>query len=393
MKTVENTMKDSGEEPEQLYTSMAIDSDVLEGRERMKRFSIISVTEKRGGMVLTSDIKDVLSCLIDEQWSWEVKELRDGRFIAPFPTVALARQTEKKSPLKMLSFTLNFEPWTPDLWKKGRADGAIRWVIVKQLPMDCWSRDLVARLLKPSGDLVYVDGRSGEYGDDLRLLLRIRKPRRLPASIHCNLGTRQYNYTIEMERGQPSLPWGGRRCSGPGNKAAAAHDPGDPQDGEPKSAPGKEPATKEGQRQSSHGGGGECTSTATRHQKGQRQSSHGGGGRCSGEMDGTATNRDFHRGTADKTGLQPTTKPNSAPGPSRQHRSGLGPPRQQRSAPGPPRQRHSGLGPPRQQRSAHGPPYNVGNRHADPAEARRRWDRRGGWDGRWEAERGDGIDR
>ncbi|KAJ0961221.1 hypothetical protein J5N97_000815 [Dioscorea zingiberensis] len=226
--------KDSREEPKHLYISMAIDFDVLEGIERMKRFSIISVTEKRGGMVLVSDIKDVLSCLIDEQWNWEVKELRDGRFITPFPTAELARQTEAEGPLKMLSFTLNFEPWTPDLWKKDRADGAIRWVIVKQLPMDCWSRDLVARLLKPTGDLVYMDGRSGEYGDDLRLLLRIRRPRRLPANIHCSIGTRQYEYVLEMERGQPALPWGDLQRTRKGDKVALVNDTGGPQVGESK---------------------------------------------------------------------------------------------------------------------------------------------------------------
>ncbi|KAJ0989082.1 hypothetical protein J5N97_007438 [Dioscorea zingiberensis] len=193
-----------------LYISVALDSDIMEGRERMKRFSIISVKKTREGMVGIQDITDVLSCIVDEQWTWVVKPLRDGRFITAFPTAELAKQTEEKGPIRMLDFSLDFQQWSPDLWKKSRAEGAIRWVLVKELPMDCWSRDS-ARSLKPAGDLVYIDGQSREYGEDLKVLLRVRKPRRLPCEIHCSIGTRQYCYSLDMVAGQPALPWDTRR--------------------------------------------------------------------------------------------------------------------------------------------------------------------------------------
>ncbi|KAJ0985681.1 hypothetical protein J5N97_004037 [Dioscorea zingiberensis] len=48
----------------------------------------------------------------------------------------------------MLDFSLDFQQWSPDFWKKSRAEGAIRWVLVKELPMDCWSRDSAARLFE-----------------------------------------------------------------------------------------------------------------------------------------------------------------------------------------------------------------------------------------------------
>ncbi|KAJ0981211.1 hypothetical protein J5N97_009466 [Dioscorea zingiberensis] len=48
--------------------SMAIDSDILEVRERMKRFSIIFVTESREGSVEAREVKYVLMCLVDENW-------------------------------------------------------------------------------------------------------------------------------------------------------------------------------------------------------------------------------------------------------------------------------------------------------------------------------------
>ncbi|KAJ0973016.1 hypothetical protein J5N97_020975 [Dioscorea zingiberensis] len=196
-------MKTAEEEgPENLYISVPIDSDVIEGRRRMQRFSIIIVTGLR--VVDASRLRRP-----SRPWTatWEVKPLRDKRFIVAFPSAELARQTESKGPLHQFTFSLELEPWTPDQWNKGNPEGASRWVVIKQLPMDCWSRDLVARLLKPAGDLIYVSSQSRDFGDDLLVLLRVRRPRRLPSSIHCSMGHRKYNYHLELAPGQPALPW------------------------------------------------------------------------------------------------------------------------------------------------------------------------------------------
>ncbi|KAJ0980060.1 hypothetical protein J5N97_015534 [Dioscorea zingiberensis] len=174
--------------------------------ERMKTFSIITVKERKAGSVTIQDITDVLVCLVDDHWTWTVKPLRDGRYIVAFPTAELARQTEKAGPLSVLALDLSFEPWSPDLWQSRKAEGATRWVIIRNLPMDCWGRDEAASLLKTAGDLVAMDRHSQRFGNDLRLLLRVRWPRRLPASIHCSMGVRQFNYTVELDAGQPALP-------------------------------------------------------------------------------------------------------------------------------------------------------------------------------------------
>ncbi|KAJ0983213.1 hypothetical protein J5N97_011468 [Dioscorea zingiberensis] len=203
---------------EHLFISVGLNKGILNGRERMKTFSIITVKERKAGSVTIQDITDVLACLVDEHWTWTVKPLRDGRYIVAFPTAELARQTEKAGPLSVLAFDLSFEPWSPDLWQSGKAEGATRWVIIRNLPMDCWGRDEAASLLKPAGDLVAMDRRSQRFGNDLRLLLRVRWPRRLPASIHCSMGVRQFNYTVELDAGQPALPWeGGHQCPVPAN--------------------------------------------------------------------------------------------------------------------------------------------------------------------------------
>ncbi|KAJ0985585.1 hypothetical protein J5N97_003941 [Dioscorea zingiberensis] len=100
---------------EHLFISVGLNKGILNGRERMKTFSIITVKERKAGSVTIQDITDVLACLVDEHWTWTVKPLRDGRYIVAFPTAELARQTEKAGPLSVLAFDLSFEPWSPDL--------------------------------------------------------------------------------------------------------------------------------------------------------------------------------------------------------------------------------------------------------------------------------------
>ncbi|KAJ0967656.1 hypothetical protein J5N97_024573 [Dioscorea zingiberensis] len=195
----ENTEK---EEPEQLYISVPIDSDVIEGRRRMQCFSIITVKGIREQLVNAREIADVLSAIVDEQWTWKVKPLRDGRFIVAFPSTELARQAESKGSLHQFSFSLKLEPWTTDLGNIGKPEGPSRWVVVKQLPMDYWSQDMVARLLKSAGDLIYISSQSRDHGDDLLVLLRVRRPRRLPSNITCSMGHRKYNYQLELAKGR-----------------------------------------------------------------------------------------------------------------------------------------------------------------------------------------------
>ncbi|KAJ0969989.1 hypothetical protein J5N97_022866 [Dioscorea zingiberensis] len=118
------------------------------------------------------------------------------------------------------ALTLTFTPWTTNLYQPKKADGALRWVIVRNLPMFCWSVDSTARMLKPVGDLVHIGGQSGAYAEDIKVLLRIRRPRLLPCALHCSLVTLQHTYTVEMEPGQAPLPWD--TCRGTEQAAATS---------------------------------------------------------------------------------------------------------------------------------------------------------------------------
>ncbi|KAJ0963173.1 hypothetical protein J5N97_028295 [Dioscorea zingiberensis] len=109
------------------------------------------------------------------------------------------------------AITVVFTPWTTDLYGPAKAEGALRWVIVKELPMFGWDLDSVSRMLKPVGDLVLLGSRGTEATEDFRAFLRIRKPRLLPCALHCSIATLQHTYYVELEAMEPALPWDTRR--------------------------------------------------------------------------------------------------------------------------------------------------------------------------------------
>ncbi|KAJ0975525.1 hypothetical protein J5N97_017490 [Dioscorea zingiberensis] len=163
---------------EHLHSSLALDGDMVEGKEEMKIFTVATVTKIKGGFVT-------------------------GR------SPAEAREMEKSGELHFPTFTIKCNLWTADIWRIGPADGEIRWLDVRRLPTFCWNRDSAGRILKAIGDLLYVDRRGGSYVDDFRALVRIRRGRTMPCILWTSIGSRKYKVLVGMERGQEQLPWNG----------------------------------------------------------------------------------------------------------------------------------------------------------------------------------------
>ncbi|KAJ0985402.1 hypothetical protein J5N97_003758 [Dioscorea zingiberensis] len=203
-----NSKKKTGEGTEtmeQHHISLALDSGMMKGKERMTKFTIAKVVEMRG-YIDSSKLAELLRTQVDDQWNWEPRSLKDGRYIVECPSAETARQLEKAGQMVSQVVTLTFTPWTTDLYRPTKAEGALRWVIVRNLPMFCWDRDSMARMLKPAGDLVHVGGCGTTAAEDVRVFLRIRRPRLLPCVIHCSIATLQHTYTIELDSGEPTLP-------------------------------------------------------------------------------------------------------------------------------------------------------------------------------------------
>ncbi|KAJ0971477.1 hypothetical protein J5N97_019436 [Dioscorea zingiberensis] len=192
------------------FISLALDSDLMAGKERMSKFTIAKATEIRS-YVDSRKLAELLKARVDEHWNWEPRVLKDGRFIIECPSADTTRQIEKAGPMVSPAITLTFTPWTTDLYRPAKAEGALRWVIVCNLPMFCWDRNSMARMLKPTGDLVHIGDRSSTATEDVRVFLRLRRPQLLPCAIHCSISTLQHTYILELEQGHPPLPWDPRR--------------------------------------------------------------------------------------------------------------------------------------------------------------------------------------
>ncbi|KAJ0974975.1 hypothetical protein J5N97_016940 [Dioscorea zingiberensis] len=192
-----------------LHTSLALDGDMVAGKEEMKIFTVATVTKVNVGYVTGLKISMALKEAIGGDWEWPVKEYRDGRFLITCRSPVEAREMEKSGEIHIPTFIMKCEPWTADIWKVGPADGEIRWLNVRRLPNFCWNRDSAGWVLKAVGDLLYVDRRGGSYVDDIRALMRIRRGRTMPCILWTNIGSRKYKVLVGLERGQEQLPWNG----------------------------------------------------------------------------------------------------------------------------------------------------------------------------------------
>ncbi|KAJ0989858.1 hypothetical protein J5N97_008214 [Dioscorea zingiberensis] len=195
------------------YISLALNSAMMGGKECMAKSTIARITEARS-LVTGGKIEELLGKRVDPHWKWEARPLKDDRYIIECPSASTTRKIKKEGQMTSLEFTLTFTPWMTDLYRPEKAEGALRWVIVQDLPMCFWDRDSIVTMLKPAGDLVQIGKRGCEPTEDIRVLLRVRKPRLLPSAIHCSVGTLQHKYTIVLDRGEPPLPWDPKQGTG-----------------------------------------------------------------------------------------------------------------------------------------------------------------------------------
>ncbi|KAJ0975364.1 hypothetical protein J5N97_017329 [Dioscorea zingiberensis] len=129
------------EQAEHHYISLATEEDMVEGLERMSKFTVITVVKLKRGFDNSQKIEEALKQIVVEPWKWTVKPLRDGRYITACPSTEIVKQLVEEmeigGPIELPDFNLKFEAWSQDLWAPKRADGETRWVTVIQLPMFC----------------------------------------------------------------------------------------------------------------------------------------------------------------------------------------------------------------------------------------------------------------
>ncbi|KAJ0986220.1 hypothetical protein J5N97_004576 [Dioscorea zingiberensis] len=199
------------EEEDIHHISLSLDSEMLKGKDEMKKVIVFTVEKAREGWMDAQRISTMMRELADPEWEWETTELKDGRFLTLCPSQDTVSNLANQNVIETQQCSLCCSPWTPDLWRPLEADGETRWVSLQQLPHFCRHRESVSRILKPLGELIHVDGRGNRYTDDVRAALRIRYGKTLPCIIACSVGSRKHIIRVVQERGQLSLPWGRRR--------------------------------------------------------------------------------------------------------------------------------------------------------------------------------------
>ncbi|KAJ0989936.1 hypothetical protein J5N97_008292 [Dioscorea zingiberensis] len=194
------------------HISVSMTNKMLKGKEKLRSLSIATVTEVREGLVnaaaITGSLTEALKgCTSKVNWNWEAKPFLDGWYLVACPSAAAARELERGGVIHLLKFSLCFEQCTTDMWPTERADGERRTVIIRHLPVFSWDHHSVALLLRTVGDLVYVKERGTEAVEILRAVMRIRRGQLLPVMLKATIDYRKYTITVDLERGEPPLPW------------------------------------------------------------------------------------------------------------------------------------------------------------------------------------------
>ncbi|KAJ0967320.1 hypothetical protein J5N97_024237 [Dioscorea zingiberensis] len=202
------------EDEEHHYTTVSLTEEMLDTLEEMKIYTIVTVMSLKCGMVTNGRLAAALMLLCEADDQWTVQSFRDGRFMVCCPSPERARWLEAMGTIMVPDFSFQCHLWSPDFWNPGQADGVTRWVTIQRLPRFCWKRDSMTRLLKPIGEVIYIDKKGGSDADDARAAIRVRSGRSLPCSVTYNIASRKHTYRVVMEPGQDALPWGRRRSSG-----------------------------------------------------------------------------------------------------------------------------------------------------------------------------------
>lgn len=132
----------------------------------------------------------------------------DDEFILTMNSSRSAVQAVKRNPLSFSSkhgeCTIILTPWTPEFKSHSLAAGNYQWIRISNLPMHCWNWDSIVSVLRPIGDLIYVQKREEASMKFLRMMARLKKPIVFPMQMVVDVGMRSFFVMLE-DCGTPSL--------------------------------------------------------------------------------------------------------------------------------------------------------------------------------------------
>ncbi|KAJ0983162.1 hypothetical protein J5N97_011417 [Dioscorea zingiberensis] len=135
--------------------SIAIDEDTVEEIRRLRSYTISTVTKGYAGSVPSRRVKEEVAALVGQELEWSSEPFEDDRILLHCPSTELARKLENMCELKFKTFSICCHPCTATANSTGTAEGQLRWLNIKGLPVFGRRLDMIARLLKPTA-LVYT---------------------------------------------------------------------------------------------------------------------------------------------------------------------------------------------------------------------------------------------
>ncbi|KAJ0967523.1 hypothetical protein J5N97_024440 [Dioscorea zingiberensis] len=206
----EETVPHQKAEPEKTSShrgSIAIDEGTVEEIRRLRGYTIATVTKGYAGSVPSRRVKEEVAALVGPELPWSSEPFEDDRILLHCPSVELARKLESMGELKFKTFSVRCHPCLAAANSTGTAEGELRWLNIKGLPVFGRRLDMIARMLKPVGDLVYLAKGGGLYVGHCRAAVRVRRGKKLPTTLFYSVLTYEFTVRVELGRGEPPLPW------------------------------------------------------------------------------------------------------------------------------------------------------------------------------------------
>lgn len=100
--------------------------------------------------------------------------------------------------------TVSFSHWTPEFSSHSIAAGNYNWVRLSNLPLHCWNWDSIVEVLRPLGELIYVQKEEEITLEHLRALVRLKSSTAFPIEMIVDVGVRSFKVKLEDD-GVPVL--------------------------------------------------------------------------------------------------------------------------------------------------------------------------------------------
>ncbi|KAH7689328.1 Zinc finger CCHC-type protein [Dioscorea alata] len=187
----------------QAKLSIPIPREAEEIRDNLEMVAILSL---RSGQISENVLAEAIPNILNIPLKGPITPVNDDNYIIP-----LGSKDEVKMACSLGVFELSskqglcsmsISPWSADFGTLGRASGIAQWVLIWNIPLHGWCRNVISEILRPLGDLVALSKTSRPNKSFISALVRRKPEVVLPFEIDLSYGMRCYNVIITGDKGE-----------------------------------------------------------------------------------------------------------------------------------------------------------------------------------------------